>query len=78
MTVHSDITTSGKFTGSSLFLDILFLIFCHKALHPESGLPEIVPGAFSFTLKRYFKRILCITRLFVIGLDDRWCYKPTF
>lgn len=77
----SDITPSGNSSGSSLFLDIWFLNFCHKALHPESGLPDIVPGAFSFTLKRYFTRILCITLLcFVVieVLDNRWCYKPTF
>lgn len=30
---------------------LFFLTVCHKALHPESGLPDIVPGAFLFFLK---------------------------
>lgn len=55
--------------------------FCHKALHPESGLPDIVPGAFSFTLKPYFEGIPCVALLYYLvieGLHNRWCYKPTF
>ena len=35
-------------TGILFLLLIFMLPVCHKALHPESGLPDIVPGAFSF------------------------------
>ena len=38
--IHSQSTTSCIFC--------FVLTVCYKALHPESGLPDIVPGAFLF------------------------------